>query len=130
MEHAATPSPGDADVGRPRGAARFVVNRFAREWPAWATLDHGVEEPARRRLVRVWGARRAVEVTPAVERPRSVAGPIPVAEPSTARWLAPLPTARPWPLDGPPRPRTVATSGLPADAPLAAGDGRAPRSRG
>jgi peptidoglycan/LPS O-acetylase OafA/YrhL len=91
-----------------------------------AGLYHGVEEPARRRLVRLWGGRRAVGTAPAAERPQPVAGPIPVAEPSTARWLTPMPNAsrRPWPLDVPPRPRTGTPSSLAADAPLAAGDGR------
>ncbi len=98
-----------------------------------AALHHAVEEPARRRLVRLWGGRRAVETPRAAERSTSTAGP--AAAPTSdavARRLTPLPTAsgRPWPLEALPQPRTEASRGLPADAPLAAGDGRGRRPRG
>jgi peptidoglycan/LPS O-acetylase OafA/YrhL len=96
-----------------------------------AGLHHGVEEPARRRLVRLWGGRRAVETAPAAVSPQSPTGAAPTGE-ATARRLTPLPTAsgRPWPLTVPPQSRTEASHGLPADAVLAAGDGRGPRPRG
>jgi peptidoglycan/LPS O-acetylase OafA/YrhL len=96
-----------------------------------AGLYHGVEEPARRRLVRLWGGRRAVETAAATARPQSSTGPAPTGD-EAARRLTPLPNAsgRPWPLTVPPQPRPVVPRGLPADAPLAAGDGRGPRPRG
>jgi peptidoglycan/LPS O-acetylase OafA/YrhL len=101
-------------------------------------LHHGVEEPARRRLVRLWSGRRAVETAAASEQSRPVAGAAsarPSGDVLAARWLTSLPSSsgRPQPLAAPlalaPRSRTVTPPGLPADAPLAAGDGR-PRSRG
>jgi peptidoglycan/LPS O-acetylase OafA/YrhL len=93
-----------------------------------AGLHHGVEEPARRRLIRLWGGRRAVEVAPVAEPPALEEAPGGTA---TGRRLASLPGAsgRQWPLEAPPRPRTAATAGLAVDAPLAAGDGRGTRTR-
>jgi hypothetical protein len=97
-----------------------------------AALHHGVEEPARRRLVRLWSGRRAVQTAPTARRPPSTAVPTPTGEAATARWPSPLPgaSARPWPLHAPPRPRTAAPAGIPASARLAAGDGWAARPRG
>jgi hypothetical protein len=96
-----------------------------------AGLHHGVEEPARRRLVRLWGGRRAVETVPAAVWSQSPTGATPTGD-ATARRLTPPLTAsgRPWPLTAPPQSRTEASHGLPADAVLAAGDGRGPRPRG
>jgi peptidoglycan/LPS O-acetylase OafA/YrhL len=97
-----------------------------------AALHHGVEEPARRRLVRLWSGRRAVETAPAARRSPSTAVPTPTGKAATARWQSPLPgaSARPWPLDAPPRPRTAAPAGIPASARMVAGDGWAARPRG
>ena len=92
-----------------------------------AGLYHGVEEPARRRLVRLWGGRRAVDTSP----PAEPAVAIPTEEAVTARWGTTLPavSGRPWPLDAPPRPRTVPAD-LTTGARLVAGDGRGARWRG
>jgi peptidoglycan/LPS O-acetylase OafA/YrhL len=99
-----------------------------------AALHHAVEEPARRRLVRLWsGGRRAGETPRAAERSPSTAGPAAaLTTDAVARRLTPLPgpSGRRWPLDVPPQPRPVVPRGLPADAPLAAGGGRGPRPRG
>ncbi|MGY1682411.1 acyltransferase family protein [Geodermatophilus sp. SYSU D01176] len=97
-----------------------------------AGLHHGVEEPVRRGLVRLWGGRRVIDPAPAAEQAQPAPDAVPAGEHATARWLTPLPSAsgRAWPLATPPQPRTAAAAGLPVDAPLAAGDGRTPRSRG
>jgi peptidoglycan/LPS O-acetylase OafA/YrhL len=123
--------PGGAGAQTPGGALAVPV-LIALCFAGAAGLYHGVEEPARRRLVRLWGGRRAVETAPAAEQPTPVADPTAEEEPMTARWLTPPPAAsgRPWPLDVPPRPRTAASSGLPSNAPLTAGDGRSPHLRG
>jgi hypothetical protein len=92
-----------------------------------AGLHHGVEEPARRRLVRLWGGRRAVEADSAAQGPSTPAGPEPTEEAATARWEPPVPAVagRPWPLEVPPRPRAAAS----ADSRLLTGDGRTARPR-
>ncbi|SDY30071.1 Peptidoglycan/LPS O-acetylase OafA/YrhL, contains acyltransferase and SGNH-hydrolase domains [Geodermatophilus africanus] len=87
-----------------------------------AGLHHGVEEPARRRLVRLWGGRRALDTGVPAQRPPAATGPASAEEAATSRWPAPVTgaLARPWPLDAPPRPRAAAPSVRPAGAPRAA----------
>jgi hypothetical protein len=88
-----------------------------------SALHHGVEEPARRRLVRLGGGRRAAEVAPG-EAPRTTA-----EQDGTGRWpllLADGAASRP-PVLGvgdvvvPPRPRSGAVL---ATHSTAAEDGR------
>jgi peptidoglycan/LPS O-acetylase OafA/YrhL len=87
-----------------------------------AGLHHGVEEPARRRLVRLWGGRRAVDTSTPAQWPPAAAGPASAEDAATSRWPAPGAgaLARPWPLDAPPRPRASAPTVPPAGAPRAA----------
>jgi peptidoglycan/LPS O-acetylase OafA/YrhL len=111
------------------GGALVVPVLIALCFAGAAGLYHGVEEPARRRLVRLWGGRRAVEAVPVGQEPTSPAGP---EESATAGRGAPVPAAsgRPWPLDLPPRPRAAAPSGAAVGSwPLAA-DGPSGRPRG
>jgi peptidoglycan/LPS O-acetylase OafA/YrhL len=97
-----------------------------------AGLYHGVEEPARRRLVRLWGGRRAVNTSAPAQLPPAPTGPMPAEGAATARWRTPVPavSGRPWPLDVPPRPRAAAPSGVLTDSGLLTGDGPPARPRG
>jgi peptidoglycan/LPS O-acetylase OafA/YrhL len=92
-------------------------------------LHHGVEEPVRRRLVRLWGGRRAVEAAPAAEPSQ----PVVTGEgPAAARLLTPrhVASGRSWSPAAPLQPRTAAASNVPESASLAAGDGQAAGLRG
>jgi peptidoglycan/LPS O-acetylase OafA/YrhL len=112
---------------RAPGVVLLVPVMVVASFLAAVALHHGVEEPVRRRLIRLWDGRRVLDTAP------TGASSQPVAEAVTAaRRLTPLPSAssRPWPLTVPPQPRTEVSHGLPADVPLAAGDGRGPRPRG
>jgi peptidoglycan/LPS O-acetylase OafA/YrhL len=108
--------PAEAGARAP-GVVLLVPVLVAVSFVCAVALHHGVEEPARRRLVRLWSDRRAVEPTPVAPRSSSTAVPTPTAEAATPRRLSPLPgaSARPWPLDAPPRPRTASAPGQVTD---------------
>jgi peptidoglycan/LPS O-acetylase OafA/YrhL len=122
--------PAEAGVRTP-GVVLLVPVLVALSFASAVALHHGVEEPARRRLVRLWNGRRTA---PAVARSRSAGSPVPAGggRPATTRSTGSLPVApaRPWPLAGPPRPRTVPTSGRPTDPSLVPAVRRDVASRG
>ncbi len=94
-----------------------------------AGLHHGVEEPVRRRLVRLWGGRRVVETAPAAEPSQ----PVVTGEgPATSRLLTPrhVASGRSWSPAAPLQPRTAVAPNLPESARLAVGEGQAAGVRG
>ncbi|SHN85021.1 Peptidoglycan/LPS O-acetylase OafA/YrhL, contains acyltransferase and SGNH-hydrolase domains [Geodermatophilus obscurus] len=96
-----------------------------------AALHQWVEEPARRRLVRLWSGRRAIEPSTARQTRSTVVlagAPEPGPAPRSAS-RAPAP-GRPWPLAAAPRPRTAPRAGRPADALLTTGGRESTAARG